>query len=155
VKLLAGYDRETAVGKRLKAAIAELKKLEVRVGFQHGDAADDNGVDIADIAMWNELGTANMPSRPFIRQTAETHESTLNKLCEIQFDSVLHGKATAKDALTKIGVATKGLMQDTIRNGEYVANAESTIKKKGSDKPLIDTGRMRQSVNYTVQKKGG
>jgi len=30
-----------------------------------------------------------------------------------------------------------------------------TKKQKGSDKPLIDTGRMRQSINYVIQEKGG
>ena len=34
-------------------------------------------------------------------------------------------------------------------------NAPSTIRKKGSDKPLIDTGRLRQSVNYVIKPKGG
>ena len=31
---------------------------------------------------------------------------------------------------------------------------EATIKRKGSDKPLIDTGTMRQSVHYVIEKKG-
>ena len=39
--------------------------------------------------------------------------------------------------------------------GGFAPNAESTIKKKGSDQPLIDTGYMRQSVNYVVKRRGG
>ena len=45
-------------------------------------------------------------------------------------------------------------MQDKITSGSFAPNAESTIKKKGSSKPLVDTGRMRKSVNYVIQKKG-
>ena len=49
----------------------------------------------------------------------------------------------------------KGIVQKTIKEGSFVPNAPSTIRKKGSDKPLIDTGRLRQSVNYHIKPKGG
>ena len=48
----------------------------------------------------------------------------------------------------------RGLVQETIKEGEFSPNAPSTIKKKGSDKPLIDTGHMRQSVMTVVDRKG-
>ena len=38
--------------------------------------------------------------------------------------------------------------------GDFEPNAPSTIRKKKSDKPLIDTGRMRQSVMTVIDKKG-
>ena len=47
-----------------------------------------------------------------------------------------------------------GLVQEKIESGSYEPNAPSTIRKKKSDKPLIDTGRMRQSVKYVIRKKG-
>ena len=48
----------------------------------------------------------------------------------------------------------KMYVQKEIVDGSFEPNAESTIKKKGSDKPLIDTGTMRQSVTYVVRKVG-
>lgn len=47
------------------------------------------------------------------------------------------------------------MIQKEIVNGDFVPNSPETIKRKGSDKPLIDTGRMRQSINYVIQEKGG
>ena len=48
----------------------------------------------------------------------------------------------------------KGLIQRKIVDGTFEPNAPSTIRKKGSSRPLIDTGRMRQSVNFIIRRKG-
>ena len=66
---------------------------------------------------------------------------------------ILKGK-TAEQVLREMGVYLKGQMQEEITNGEYVPNAPATIRKKKSDKPLIDTGRMRSSVQYQIKEKG-
>ena len=62
--------------------------------------------------------------------------------------------ASAQDILEKIGVFQKGLIQRKIVDGTFEPNAPSTIRKKGSSRPLIDTGRMRQSVNFIIRRKG-
>lgn len=62
--------------------------------------------------------------------------------------------ASAEQTLKDIGIFQKDLIQDKIEEGDFTPNAESTIRKKGSSKPLIDTGRMRQSVNYWIRQKG-
>ena len=58
---MGGHDRITPEGRRFLAQIEELKKLQVQVGFQAGAAADEDGVDIANIAMWNEPPSAVSP----------------------------------------------------------------------------------------------
>lgn len=151
---MAGFDRVTPEGKRFYAQLEELKKLEVRVGFQAGEATSDDGVDMCDIAMWNELGTVGMPARPFLRQTADNNGDKMAAFGGAQAMRLAKG-ASAESCLEAIGVFSKGLVQETIRDGSFEPNAPSTIKKKGSDKPLIDTGRMRQSVNYAIKRKGG
>ena len=60
----------------------------------------------------------------------------------------------AEQILKEIGIFQKDLIQEKITEGSYEPNAASTIRRKGSSKPLIDTGRMRQSVNYEIRKKG-
>ena len=153
---MAGHDKITPEGKKFYKEIEELKKLQVHVGFQHGDATDeDSGADLADIAMWNELGTVHSPPRPFLRQSVDSNESRIKSACEAGLKALTRGEKTAKDVLEMLGVMQKGLIQNTIRNGDFAPNAPSTIKKKGSSKPLIDSGRMRQSVNYVIKKKGG
>ena len=66
---------------------------------------------------------------------------------------VLNG-ATAEQVLRQMGLYLKRQMQKEIKNGEYVPNAPETIRKKKSDKPLIDSDSMRNSVLYQIKKKG-
>ena len=145
-------DRVTADGEKFKQTIEELKRLEVRVGIQQGAGSED-GVDLVDIAMFNELGTVHIPSRPFLRDSVDAHGDEINSFLQSTKSNLLKG-GSAEIALKRIGVFQKGLIQKEIRDGDFVPNSPATIKKKGSDRPLIDTGRMRQSINYVIQEKG-
>lgn len=152
-----GHDRLTPEGRRFLAELEKMKRLEVRVGYQAGEATDDEGVDMCDIALWNELGTSGahpIPARPFLRQSVDGNEDKIRAHCAQQARAIARG-GTAEEALKKIGIHMKGIVQKTIKEGSFVPNAPSTIRKKGSDKPLIDTGRLRQSVNYHINPKGG
>ena len=146
-------DRLTPEGQRFFRELAELKELEVRVGFQRGEAQEEDGTDICDVAAYNELGTDHIPARPFIRQSVDDNESKIKSFLKAQVKDFGKGKS-AEQMLKEIGIFQKDLMQDKITSGSFAPNADSTIKKKGSSKPLVDTGRMRQSVNYVIQKKG-
>ena len=146
-------DRITPEGQRFFRELAELKDLEVRVGFQRGDASEEDGTDMCDVAAYNELGTDHIPARPFIRQSVDDNESKINSFLKEEVKGFTQGKS-AEQILKEIGIFQKDLMQDKITSGSFEPNAASTIKKKGSSKPLVDTGRMRQSVNYVIQKKG-
>ena len=151
-----GHDRITPDGKKFFREIEELKKLQVRVGYQQGKTKSQKGVDLLDIAMWNELGTARAPSRPFIRQSADRNKGDIEKFCADQLKKVTQG-GTAERILNAIGVMQKGLIQDTISKSKEWAepNAEFTVERKGSDTPLIDTGRLMQSASYVIVPKGG
>ena len=132
-------EKVTADGKKFQKMLEDLDKLEVRIGVQQG-AGSDNGVDLVDIAMFNELGTVHIPSRPFLRDSVDAHSSEINAFLQSMRMQLVKG-GSAEDVLKKIG--------------DFVPNSPETIKRKGSDKPLIDTGRMRQSINYVIQEKGG
>ena len=151
---MVGHDKLTPEGKRFFAEIEKLKQLECRVGFQQGAASSDEGVDMCDIALWNELGTVNSPSRPFLRMSVDDNAPQITQFCQAQVRKLANG-GTAQEVLNSVGVFGKGLVQAKIGDGSFAPNAPSTIRKKKSDKPLIDTGRMRQSVNYVIQTKGG
>ena len=146
-------DRMTKEGEKLMRELETLKRTQVRVGFRQGEAQEENGVEIVDVAMWNELGTSSTPSRPFMRDSVDKHIDAIQDFCMKQGKQVVEGKITAQQCLNAIGVYQKGLVQTEIRDGEFEPNAPSTIKKKGSDHPLIDTGTMRQSVSYVITDK--
>lgn len=146
-------DKMTADGKRFEKMLKELAGKQVRIGFQRGEATEEDGTDVCDVAAWNELGTVNMPSRPFLRKSVDENEQKINNFLKSQKRSLLGG-ASADQILKEIGIFQKDLIQEKITEGSYEPNAPSTVAKKGSNKPLIDTGRMRQSVNYVIKKKG-
>lgn len=146
-------DKVTADGKKLQKILKELADKEVRVGFQQGKATEEDGTDVCDIAAWNELGTVNMPSRPFLRMSVDDNSDKINSFMSAQKRSIIKGEP-ANRILKKIGIFQKDLIQEKITEGSFAPNAPSTIKAKGSSKPLIDTGRMRQSVNFEIKQKG-
>jgi len=158
---MAGHDKITPEGKAFYKQIEELQKNQVRVGFQHGEETDEEtGADLADIAMWNELGTEYIPARPFLRQSVDDNAERISSACKSQLRAIVRGEKTAKDVLQTLGVMQKGLIQKTIKSGGFEPNAPRTVKKKtkgkgGKTTPLIDTGRMRQSVNFVIKPKGG
>ena len=146
-------DRLTREGRAFLRALEELDGLEVRVGYQEGATYPD-GTPVVHVALWNELGTVNAPPRPFIRQTVDNNEAKIQSKMKSSVNKLANG-ATADTVLNELGVFAKGLLQKEIKDGDYVPNAPSTVEKKGSDRPLIDTGLLRQSANYVIKKKGG
>ena len=163
---MAGHDRVTPAGKKFLKEIKELKKLQVRVGFSANgqgfgarheaiSVKNDGGPTIAEIAAWNELGTEYIPSRPFLRQSIDKNGTLIANTCKQLITAIAKGEATAETALKGIGALQVGLVQREIRDGGFAPNADSTKAKKDSATPLIDTGRMRQSVHYVIEGKKG
>lgn len=157
-------DMWTPEGQRFMKELRELAELEVRIGYQRGAEAvlpenDASRADLVDIAMWNEFGTSSkygnehIPSRPFMRDSVDKHMDAINHVLTAQKDALLNG-ASAREILGELGLFQQDLIQTEIEQGDFVANAESTIKRKGSDKPLIDTGAMKNGVHYYIVEKG-
>lgn len=145
-----GFTDLTPEGKKYFRELKKMTDMEIQVGFQ-GDQKYEDGTSIAQVAAVNEFGASDIPERPFMRQSFENHEGELQAACDAAQRLVSSG-GSAEQALQQIGVVAKGLVQDEIVNGGFAPNAESTIKKKGSEQPLIDTGTMRQSVNFVVKR---
>lgn len=138
----------TPDGERTQRLIDELKMTKLYVGFKAGEHFEENGIDVAEVALRNEFGDDNIPSRPFMSQTYEKHDSEIIKLTKDAFAN----NDNAHDILRAIGEGIAGLMKAEIDSGEFAPNAPSTIARKGSNKPLIDTGTMRDSIEFWTEK---
>lgn len=143
----------TQEGKRFMKALEQLEDLEVFVGLQREQEYKD-GTSMVDVAAYNEFGTSTIPARPFFKQSYENHQGELQAACIQAAKTVIAGGAPDK-ALNIIGTFAVGLVQEEIVNGNFAPNAPSTIRKKKSDKPLIDTGQMRQGIHHVKRRKGG
>lgn len=112
---------------------------------------------MADLAAIMEFGTADghIPARPFMASTFDMYvEEVLKNIASIK-DQIISGKITAKQGWGKIGAWYKGRMQHTIKDSVWQANADITIKLKGSSAPLIDSGALRTSIDYEVVGRAG
>lgn len=154
-------DSWTTEGRQFMKNLRELAELEVRIGYQQEQGPGDVVVDedgrpreeLVDIATWNEFGTENIPSRPFMRDSVDKHMPAIGHMLMAQKDAILKG-SPARKVLNTIGVFQADLIQTEMEQGDFVENAHSTIEMKGSDKPLIDTGTMKNSVHHWIVKKG-
>ena len=129
----------------LKQAVDKAASGTVRVGIIESQTYPD-GESVAQVAYWNEYGTATIPARPFFRNTiAEKQGEWADKAAELlkQSDDTNH-------ALALIGEGVKGDIVEAIQNFAEPPNADSTVKRKGFDKPLVDTGDLWRAIQSEV-----
>ena len=132
-------------------AVLQKLKLQfgtVEVGFFKGTHTYPNGKDVTEVARDNDKGTKRIPERPFMIPAGN---KAANKTINITVHSIAGGM-DEQQALSKAGELFVGFIQKEITNLKEPPNAESTILKKGSSNPLIDTGLMRSKVEWKFKK---
>ena len=67
---------------------------------------------------------------------------------------VLSGEMTMQTLLEQMGNLAEGHVKQEITDLDTPPNAQSTIDRKGSSSPLIDTGALRQSIRYVIDDSG-
>jgi hypothetical protein len=118
------------------------------VGFLEGATYPD-GTSVAMVAVIQDFGAPNagIPPRPFFRNVVAEGKMTWGKsLVTILKDN----DYDAKRALKLMGEGIRGQIQNSITNGSFTPLKPATVRRKGFDKPLIDTGHMLNSVDYEV-----
>ena len=63
---------------------------------------------------------------------------------------VFLGKMTANELFAKIGLKFEGMVKRKFRTGPFKPLKPSTIRRKGSSRPMIDTGRLRNSITHRI-----
>ena len=135
-----------------KNRVRNLQKLNnksVKAGVLEGSGNEDNGTSLVDVAFYNEYGTSRIPARPFVRIASEKNQQTWANEAEKVVDKIVAGY----DAnFSILGNTMKENIQAVIGDKNLlVPNAPSTIRRKGHDKPLIDTGKLKASINFEVE----
>lgn len=121
------------------------------VGGQADHVHSDTKLTNAEIGYINHFGTATIPARPFITQTLERRADELARLQARACEGLLAGRITLDGALALIGAWAAGAIKATIaRDGDFVPNAPSTIQRKGSSRPLVDSGQLAGAVSYVA-----
>ena len=124
--------------------------LERDGGEPHGGVGD--ALTVLEVAIFNEFGTENIPARSFIRAWFDEQEADLRRDLSTLMRLVVAGKQTKERILELLAQKAVGEIQARIAAGIGPANAPSTIARKGSSTPLVDTGVLRSSVSYRVDQ---
>lgn len=139
---------------RLRAALRARAASAVEVGVLGADAAKaydegDEPITVADVARWAEFGLGQ-PRRSWLKDTIEIKRAELLERMRAEAQAVARGERTKPEALTRIGLWIEGEIKQRIANGIDPPNAETTIERKGSSTPLIDTGQLRSSITHRL-----
>jgi len=128
--------------------------MQVRLGALPGEYA--TGETFGDVLAFNHYGTDTIPPRPVLRIAAERLAGKFVKeRMRAYMSNVLRNPKDAKRLETV-------LLQDLGRQataeaktiigtgGELQHNAPATVRKKGFDKPLFETGELQKKLSYEV-----
>lgn len=134
----------------------EREEMQILVGVPEGagsyDSEGGQQLTIATIAAVNEFGTADgrIPARPFLSTAIEEGAPKFVRTVELGLPKVLSGEQPMSWLMHRVGNIAKGEVQQKITDIKNPPNAPATIAKKGSSNPLIDTGALRNSIDYLI-----
>lgn len=146
----------------LNSILGDIDKASARLNPQGkqllvgvpADAGEEyNGLPIATNAALHEFGIG-VPERSFIRAPIAANVEKYKRAMEWFVNQMGAGKLDSNQALSQMGHMVVGDIQTAIERGISPANSIATIKRKGSSTPLIDTGRLRQSITFRIVDKG-
>lgn len=150
-------------------ALGKLSSQEVLVGVPNDTttrkADEEDGekppMNNATLAYIHDNGSAaaNIPARPFMVPGIQEAKPKMVEYFKDAGKSVLVREAESIDKeLHKVGLTAQSAIRAKINEGPPPALADSTLaararKGRKSKKPLVDTGQLRNSINYVIRKK--
>ena len=137
-----------------------LRETDVVVGItESSDAAREGGVTNAQLLYLHQNGipSHNIPPRPVLKPAIQEKEtnSAIKSMLRAGAARAMAGDVSGAEAYyNKAGMLGQNACRKYISEGGNLApNAASTIARKGSSTPLVDTGSMLGSITYEVRKK--
>lgn len=145
-QITGNFSKAKELIEKLKASSQKAVYVGFPAEFDKKVEGSDN-FNLASLAAVLEFGNERIPSRPFLRQTLAENQEKYTAL----FVKLFESGVSIDQIYEQIALIAQGDVQQNIVNGKWTANAPSTIKRKKSSKPLIDTGKLRQSVKGIVK----
>ena len=142
-----------------------MKEKKLTIGVSDISVAQgDKSIPLWKIAVWNEFGTVTAPPRPAFQRGMESALNDNRPFVQAQLRNIaatLLSNSPNKKAelerlqnvlLSQIGRSTVKRVKDIIKQGTTAPNAPATIKKKGFDHPLYETGTLLDNIEYEVEE---
>ena len=139
----------------LRAGLKEGQYVKVGVFGNHKSQRTDNSINNVELAVIQNFGSIsnNIPARPFIDMPLREKRADILKYAASPTMRNLLLTGDVKKALGLLGVFAENIIQkafDTSGFGKWAPNSPVTIRLKGSDKPLVDSGQLRRAVTSEV-----
>ncbi|NFI47863.1 hypothetical protein FDA77_18755 [Clostridium botulinum] len=95
----------------------------------------------------------DVPPRPILEPAMDNSKEAIAEQMKQVVITALGGNNLTPE-LEKVGTLGQNAARNWFTNPEnnWQANSPDTIKRKGSDNPLIDKGQLRRSIIYTIQE---
>lgn len=168
----------------VKACFADLMKDEVLVGVPSDETHRKESKEITNafLAYIHDNGSParNIPARPFMKPGIAAAKSDVIRAMKQGAERMLDGEqGSGISALHKAGLIAQLKIRAAINQGIPPPLAESTLKGRirarsaakgaraelssraagnaastASAKPLVNTGQLRNSINYVIKRKG-
>jgi len=134
----------------------EIGKPKVYIGVPASkNGMHEGGINMATLLALHVYGvpTRGIPQRDPLRPPLIANAQRYSDLLAIGLKNALANGTDPKIVYEKIGIVATNDVKDYFITGNFKALSEKTIKAKGSSKPLIDTGELRNSISYEVRNK--
>ena len=134
----------------------EIGKPKVYIGVPASkNGMHDGGINMATLLALHVLGAPSrgIPQRDPLRPPLIANAQRYSDLLALGLKNALANGTDPKLVYEKIGIVAANDVKDYFITGNFKALSEKTIKAKGSSKPLIDTGELRNSISYEVRNK--
>ena len=138
-----------------------MKSVTNRKGMRRAGRESSSSTN-ADIGLIHEKGSLSrhIPRRSFLEMPLVVKSDELLKVKKHLWDSLISGGQKGDDrmrlAYKKLGIAAENIIQLAFTSGGYgrwAADKSSTIARKRSSAPLIDTAQLRRSITSMVVAK--
>lgn len=134
---------------RIERTLRFLEARGVITTGVHGEEGeqlhDPEGVSIADIASFAEFGLGQ-PQRSWLRAWFDENSERLEAMMAKQLQAAMSAGESFEWAMNRVALWMQADIQRRIRNRIAPPNRPSTIARKGSSTPLIDTGVFRSAI---------
>lgn len=148
--------------RRLMRLAEELRQEpHVRVGVlaEKGSESRDGGVTNVELAAIHEFGApaAGIPERSFLRSAFDANKTKYQGRIKSHLKQVIGGSMDLHKMFDLIGLEAATDVKKGITAGAGIPPPlkQATIDRKGSSRPLVDTGRLLASITHVVETGGG
>jgi hypothetical protein len=141
--------------KPLNELLKRLTKLDtthVEYGYDSTIHAS-SGLPISELAAIHEYGWYGNPERDFMHQTDINMRLQHNNKMVSDVEEYLYYGGNIVSLYTQFGKLGTDMIKETISSGHFTENSAMTIKLKGRNEPLVDTGELKNGAKHWVIKE--